>query len=306
MSTQILDQVMLELNSLQPGPSRETNLTLTLRDGRTLGYAQYGDPSGQPVFFFHGSAGSRLEHPADVSALGARLICADRPGHGLSDFQPERKLLDWPDDVSQLANHLGINRFYVLGWSAGGPHALACAYQLPERVLASAVAAGPGPMNRPAATKGIEFPGQAFIFAAQNLPWLIGLFRRTARSTIWGDPEKARQQLLSAIPDDEKAHMLQSGNLDMWFTDVREGYRQGWQGVARDDIIIMQDWEFDIADIKVRVDIWHGEQDRNVPVVSGEYLRDRIPHNRATFLPGEGHLFLLSHWGIVVHTLITS
>jgi pimeloyl-ACP methyl ester carboxylesterase len=122
---------------------------------------------------------------------------------------------------------------------------------------------------------------------------------------IWGDPEKAKQQLLSSIPEDDKARMLQSGNFDMWFNDVREGYRQGWHGVARDDIIIMQDWGFDIAKIKVRVDIWHGEQDRNVPVVSGEYLRDRIPNNRATFFPGEGHLFLLSHWGRVVQTLVT-
>lgn len=305
MSTLILDDVVLVPAPLQMEPPGETNGTLTLRDGRTIGYAQYGDPSGKPVFFFHGGAGSRLEHPADVCAIGARLICTDRPGHGLSDFQPDRKLLDWPDDVAQLANHLGINRFYVLGWSAGGPHALACAYQLPERVLAGAVAAGLGPMNRPAATKGFVFPGQAFIFAAQNFPWLIGLFRRTARNTVWGDTEEAKQQLLSSIPDDDKERMLQSGNLDMWFADVREGYRQGWQGVARDDIVIMQDWGFDIADIRVRVDIWHGEQDRNVPLLSSEHMRDRIPNNRATFLPGEGHFFLLSHWGRVVQTLVT-
>ena len=99
--------------------------------------------------------------------------------------------------------------------------------------------------------------------------------------------------------------MLQSGNLDMWFADVRESFRQGWQGVAQDDIVIMQDWGFDIADIRVRVDIWHGEQDRNVPLLSSEYMRDRIPNNRAIFLPGEGHFFLLSHWGRVVQTLVT-
>ena len=306
MSISIREDVDLEPAPLQAQPPGETDQTMILRDGRTLGYAQYGDPSGKPVFFFHGGAGSRLEQPADVCAIGARLICTDRPGHGLSDFQPDRKLLDWPDDVAQLADHLGINRFYVLGWSAGGPHALACAYHLPDRVLAGAVAAGLGPMNRPGATGGLGFTGQAFILAAQYIPWLIGLFRRLARNTIWGDAKKAKQQLLSSIPDDDKKRMLQSGNLDMLFADVREGYRQGWQGVALDDIIIIQDWGFDIADIRCHIDIWHGEQDRNVPVFSSKYMHDRIPNSRAMFLPDEGHLFLFNYWGTVVQTLVTS
>jgi len=305
MSTLIRDHVWLNPTTLQLHPARKFQTTLTLRDGRRLGYAQYGDPSGKPVFFFHGGAGSRLEHPAHLSALGARIICTDRPGHGLSNFQPDRKLLDWPDDIAQLANHLGINRFYVLGWSAGGPHALACAYQMPKRVIAGAVAASPGPMNQPGATKGLTFPKRAFIFASQNIPWLIGVFRKVASNTIWGDPEEVKQKLLSSFPDDDQGLMLQSGNLDMLFADIQEGYRQGWQGATQDDIVIMQDWGFDIADINVRIDIWHGGQDTNVPVFSGEYLRDRIPNSHASFLPGEGHLFLLNHWSAVVQTLIT-
>jgi pimeloyl-ACP methyl ester carboxylesterase len=215
MATLLLDDSELAPALFEGQAANETNQTMTLRDGRTLGYAQYGDPAGKPVFFFHGGAGSRLEHPADVCAIGARLICTDRPGHGLSDFKPDRELLDWPDDVAQLANHLGLDKFYVLGWSAGGPHALACAYQLPERVLAGAVAANLGPMNRPGATRGVVFPGQVFIFAAQNIPWLIGLFRKMAHNTIRGDAEEAKQQLLSSIPDEDKERMLQSGNLDM-------------------------------------------------------------------------------------------
>lgn len=282
----------------------ESNQTMTLRDGRALGFAQYGDPSGKPVFFFHGGAGSRLEHPADIRAIGARLICMDRPGHGLSDFKPDRELLEWPDDVAQLANYLGINKFFVLGWSAGGPHALACAYQLSDRVLAGAVSAGLAPMNRPGATKGIVFPGQAFVLSAQNFPWLVGLFRKMARKTIWGDALDAKRRLLLSVPDSDKERMIRSGNFDMWFSDVREGYRQGWQGAAHDDVIIMNDWGFDIADIEVRIDIWHGDQDRNIPIQASEYMRDRIPNNRTTILPGEGHLFLLNNWCRVVQSLI--
>ena len=103
------------------------NQTLTLKDGRALGFAECGDPLEMPVFYFHASGSSRLERPADESILaelGIRFITTDRPGHGLSDPQPERKLLDWPDDVSQLADHLSVDRFYVMGWSAGGAPAL--------------------------------------------------------------------------------------------------------------------------------------------------------------------------------------
>lgn len=304
MATLVEEDVELWPTRLLVQPPGASGETFVLRDDRMLGFAQYGDPRGRPVFFFHAGAGSRLEHPAHVCAIGTRVICTDRPGHGLSSYQPNRKLLDWSDDIAQLADHLGISRFYVLGWSAGGPHALACAHQLPERVLGCAVAAGPAPMNRPEATKGYGLAGKSFIFAARNLPWLVGHFRKRARNKIWGNTEEAKQQLLSSIPDTDKERMLRTGNLDMWFADVREGYRQGWLGVARDDIVIMQDWGFDIADIRVRVDIWHGEQDRNVPVRSGEYMRDQIPNSRATFLPREGHFFLISWWATVVHALM--
>lgn len=282
----------------------ETNRTMILKDGRKLGFAQYGDPSGKPVFFFHGGAGSRLEHPANVCAIGVRLITTDRPGHGLSDFQQDRKLLDWPNDVLQLANHLGISKFYVFGWSAGGPHALACAYKLPKHVLGGGVAAGLAPMNRPNATKGMKYSGQIYSFTAKHLPGLIGHFRRLARNTILADTGKARQQLMAAFPKNEREFMGISGNLEMLFRDVCEGYRSDWRGVAQDDMIIFQDWGFNIADIGVRFDIWHGYQDRNVPYQAGKYMQLKIPNNRATFLPGEGHIFLLKYWSKILQTLV--
>ncbi len=101
-----------------------TGKTLTLRDGRTLGYAEYGDPRGTPVFLCHGTPGSRLDrHPDETIAtsLGVRLIVPDRPGYGLSSFQTGRSLLDWPADLDQLADSLGIGRFAVVGVSGGDP-----------------------------------------------------------------------------------------------------------------------------------------------------------------------------------------
>jgi pimeloyl-ACP methyl ester carboxylesterase len=305
MSTDALLQTKQVALPIQFNSHNDTNQTITLRDGRKLGFAQYGDPTGAPVFFFHGGAGSRLERPANQSALGIRLITTDRPGHGLSDFHQGRNLLDWPDDVLQLADHLGVNKFYVLGWSAGGPHALACAYLFPERVLAGGVAASPAPMNRSDAARGQQLPGRAFIFTAQHFPGLVGQFRKIARNAILGDTDKAKQQLMAAIPEEEKEFMGTSGNLDMLYHDVCEGYRTGWRGAAHDDAIIFQDWGFDIADIRVRIDIWHGDQDRNVPYHSGEYMHHRISNSQANFLSGEGHMFLLRHWGNVLQTLVS-
>lgn len=135
-------------------PTDRINQTVTLKDGSRLGFAEYGARTGRPVFHFHGSASSRFEHPSAESMLeqmGIRFISVDRSGHSLSDFQPQRRLVDWAGDVCLLADQMGIGEFYVEGYSAGGPHALACTHQLLEKVLAGAVYGCVAPMNRPGA-----------------------------------------------------------------------------------------------------------------------------------------------------------
>src|SRR6059036_1757124 len=106
---------------------------LTLSSGRKIGYAEFGDPEGALMFFFHGWPGSRLQGAIVDAAgkkLGLRVIAPDRPGIGLSDFQPDRKLLDWPPAIAEMAEQLGGEKFYVLGLSGGGPYVAACAYAL--------------------------------------------------------------------------------------------------------------------------------------------------------------------------------
>jgi pimeloyl-ACP methyl ester carboxylesterase len=287
-------------------PSR-TSRTIKLRDGRSLGYAEYGDPAGKAVFHFHGSAGSRLERPTDESiltGLGIRYISTDRPGHGLSDPQPDRKLLDWPDDISQLADHLDIARFYVMGWSAGGPYALACASKLPERVLAGAIVSGLAPPDRPNPYEGLPFPNRILMFVFRRMPRLVHLFRRMGFSVIKGAPEDIGKKLASSLAPADRKLIEVPENQGMFVADIREGYRQGWQGPAQDDIITNKPWGFRLEDIAVRIDIWQGEVDENVPLYQGQYQHEKIPNSRLAIWPGQAHVAVLGHWREVLAALV--
>jgi len=283
------------------------NQIVTLRDGRKLGFAEYGDPAGRVVFYFHGSAGSRLEHPQDqtiLADLGVRLIGCDRPGHGLSDHYPDRAIMDWPEDVEDLADHLGVEKFHVMGWSAGGPYTLACAHKLPERVQTGAVISGIAPPDRTRPYKGLPISSRVLMFVMRNSPGLVTHFRRAAHRAISRSSMELRESLTSSLPPEDRQLLLIPENLEMLVADIREGYIQGWHGPARDDIIINRPWGFRLEDIPQRIDIWHGELDLNVPLSHSQYQHDHIPDNRVCILSGQAHLSLLANWRNILKALI--
>ena len=283
------------------------NQTLTLKDGRALGFAECGDPQGTPVFYFHASGSSRLERPADESILvdlGVRFITTDRPGHGLSDPQPERKLLDWPDDVSQLADRLDVDKFYVMGWSAGGAPALACATKLPERVLAAAIVSGVSPPDCPGQYKGLPFANRLWKFGARRMPALVRLMRRTAYPLIMGDLEDAGRTMSMSFPLEDRRLLDDPEDLKRFAQDIQEGYRQGWEGPVQDDIVNAQPWGFRLEDVAQRVDIWQGEIDENIRLHHAHCLHERLPNSRLTVWEGEAHLALLTHWSEVLAALV--
>lgn len=285
-----------------------SNQTITLMDGRTLGYAEYGDPAGIPVFHFHGSSSSRLEHPQDESVLsskGIRFITVDRPGHGLSDFQPKRQLLDWPDDVIALADHLGIEKFAVSGWSFGGPNAIACAHKIPERLNAVAVISSFAPYNRPGALEGVSGFNKMSLRMARWMPfWLGRQFMGMQGRAIRDDPEAAANQILSTIPKTDQEILTDPQVKQMLLPSMSEAYRVGADGPAWEAAIMVRPWGFRLEDITIQVQIWHGEADVNNPLQFGEYLRDAIPNTQATFFPGEGHFFILKRWGEILAQLV--
>jgi len=280
--------------------------TMRLRDGRTLGFAEYGNPDGLPVIFFHGTPGSRLWSipPWDDTTGPLRIIAPDRPGMGLSDFQPGRRLLDWPDDVAQLADHLGLERFAVAGVSGGGPHAMVCAYKLPDRVIVAASLSGAGPFDGPDSLTGMHAGNRTLFRLAMAAPWVLPLLMWPSVRMMQRMPDRIGDNMMKALPEADRLVLQDPEIKRRAYDGGREAVRQGARGVVQEAKIFVQPWGFDLADIKVPVQIWQATEDRNVPVAMAERLGREIPNATVKILPDEGHMIFISHWDEIVAALV--
>jgi pimeloyl-ACP methyl ester carboxylesterase len=153
-----------------------------LRDGRALGYAEYGRSDGVVVVSAHGGLVGRLDVAAAApfaERAGVRLISPDRPGIGLSDPLAERTLLGWADDVAELLDQLGVDRFAAMGWSMGGQYAAALGHAMPTRVLRVAIVAGAVPLTEPGTFAELPFFDRAYTRLSQRAPGVARLCFRT-------------------------------------------------------------------------------------------------------------------------------
>jgi pimeloyl-ACP methyl ester carboxylesterase len=278
---------------------------IQLPDGRRLGYKEYGDPSGKPVLLFPGMPSSRLLHPPEepLQALGVRLLVIERPGFGFSDYQARRTLLDWPDDVLGFTESLGIERFAVVGISAGGPYAAVCAYRISHRLSGAAIVSGVGPVDVPGGIEEMPRIRQAGARVARRAPWLL-------RPLLWlvsnpqRDPERFYERMLSGNSDVDRAILTRPDIKAMLMDNYQEATRMGVRGFAREAAILSNAWAFRIEEITMPVWLWHGEEDANVSLSAARYLAQTIPQCHAKFLPGEGHWLFLKRWQEIVAPLI--
>jgi len=268
-----------------------TNQQIKLRDGRSLGYAEYGDADGKPVFYFHGFPGSRIDWPlfdtdAIAARLNARIIAVDRPGMGLSDFKRARKLLDWPDDVIELADALQVDRFAVLGISGGGPYAAACAFKIPQRLTATTIVCGMGPFEAPGAKDGTAMllPGK-FTLMRKSLLMLMAMGLRR-------NPDRFLSQMKDAVAEPDKLLLAQPEVVQTFIYSMREAFRSGTRGASWDAVLYQRPWGYQLQDISMQIHLWHGELDTQVPVSVGQYVANAAPDCQSKFLPDEGHLSL--------------
>jgi pimeloyl-ACP methyl ester carboxylesterase len=274
------------------------NGTLVLSDGRRLGYAQYGKPDGEPLFYFHGHPGSRLEgrfaHAAAAEA-GFRLIALDRPGYGLSDFKPGRTLGDWPDDVAEAADMLGAAGFSVAGASGGGPYALACAWRLPDRIARVAVISGVGPYEVPGITKGMRWQNKAGFRLGSRWPALAGALARSIRRGITQRPERTIDALARAMSPSDAEIVRRPEVREILIADITEAFRQDSRGAAWDIVLLGRPWGLALREIKPEVHLWQGEADTLVPPAMARYQAGQIPRSHLRIFPGEGHLLIIDH-----------
>jgi pimeloyl-ACP methyl ester carboxylesterase len=271
---------------------------IVLRDGRRLGYSERGAPSGAPIMHQHGMPGSHLEHaavPEFYAALGVRVITPDRPGYGLSDPLPHRRLLDWPSDVVELADALGIRRFGMTALSGGGIYALACAAAIPHRLNEVVLAGCPGPMDRPGAYVGMRLASRAGIGLAATAPWLFeagaAVIGRLARRY----PEFFVAQSTRDKPPSDR-RLLSSPSISRGAVDtLREALRPGGWGYVQDIQVLARPWGFALDQVAPWIQLWHGADDTVIPSHHGLYLASVIPRATLRIYPGEGHMLLWNH-----------
>jgi pimeloyl-ACP methyl ester carboxylesterase len=274
-----------------------SNETIQLHDGRQLGYIQYGHSTGKPLFYFHGHPGSRFEAmflADEALQAGIRLIGIDRPGMGLSTYKAGRSLLDWTDDVVELANSLQIERFSIVGFSGGGPYALGCAHKIPDRLISCGIVSGVGHTS-------------LFLsFLSKWLPWLILPITKHS----FEDEEHAKNLLTRAsrrwVEPDQKALSI-PGVAEIMSASLVEALRQGAKGAAYDGTLIgSRRWGFQLEDVTLpRLFLWHGERDTQIPVGALRSLAKRLATSKTTYCPNEGHISLIVNSGKdIIRTLI--
>jgi pimeloyl-ACP methyl ester carboxylesterase len=279
---------------------------MELSDGRELAWLEFGDPSGKPIIGFHGTPGSRLQIVIDeepVRTAGVRLVSVDRPGYGHSTYQVGRRLVDWPDDVRQLADHVGIDRFGVIGMSGGGPHSLVCAALIPHRVAVAGVLSGVGPLTAPGAEEGM-MPTNVFITkvgrrSTKPLEAVFGAMTRVQRR--W--PEQAMRMMANQLPEPDAAIVNRPEVRQIFIREARHASATSGKAAAQDFHLFTRDWGFRLEDIGIPVHLWQGDADRNVPLAHAQQMSAAIPGAVLHEVPGEGHMMSLDRTGEILSTL---
>lgn len=288
------------------------NQRFQLSDGRKLAYNEYGASNSKPLFYFHGSPGSRLEATLYISeemlqSLDVRLIAMDRPGMGLSDIQPNRRMLDFPNDILALADHLGIERFSILTYSLGGPYGFACAFAIPQRLHKVGIVSGAALFTEPELMKNINDGTRKFLTLPREKPLLshffigmmLGVMPRIA-------PKQFIAQASALLPEADSALFAGNPALQKGFINtVREATKQGTRGAFHESLLTVTDYGFRLQDIQIPIMLWHGDADQNIPVEMARFAASAIPKCEAKFYPNDGHLSLFKkHAEEIVRALV--
>jgi pimeloyl-ACP methyl ester carboxylesterase len=270
--------------------------SITLADGRTLGYVEVGDPHGHPVISNHGGLSCRLDvAPCAASAAthGLRVISPDRPGIGTSTRQADRTMAGWSADVAELADQLELATFSTLGWSFGGGFAQSVAFHLADRVDALALVASGVPADWEGMKEQINRMDRHFLSLSEH--GAGRLVERTLLHLMGAAAQLAPRRVAAEAGDDEAAQLALA-------TAIAQGLHDT-DGVVADYQIMDRPWGFDPSEITVPTTIWQGDADELVPPPWGQRLHDAITGSRLQVVPGATHYLWYEHWDQIFDSL---
>jgi pimeloyl-ACP methyl ester carboxylesterase len=271
--------------------------SLTTPDGRSLDLFLAGPEDGTPLVFHLGTPGAALPYGPFIEALserGLRYVSWNRPGYGSSTRLPGRSVAQVVDDARTVLDHLGADHAYVAGWSGGGPHALACAALMADRVRTATVIAGIAPYP----AEGLDYMAgmgaeniEEFGAALAGPDALIPFKERWwPKLRVVTGPQVADQ--LGDLIDEVDRGSLTGGFADWLAESFREGLRESYWGWFDDDMAFVKPWGFELSQIRVPTHIWHGRHDRMAPYAHGEWLAEHIPNACPHLSDEHGHLSL--------------
>jgi pimeloyl-ACP methyl ester carboxylesterase len=268
---------------------------IKLTDGRQLGFAEYGDPNGIPILYFHGFPGSRLEagrfHETAL-ANGYRLIGVDRPGMGLSSINKKRTILSWAADVESFANVMGIEKFSIIGHSGGGPFVAACAYALSHRLTGAAIVSGMAPLDNVELQAGMTRSQRAVTKLIKAMPWLTYVMMKLTLMMLQ-KPSKMLTQMIRQLPEADKALFRDREISKDIISSTIEAFRNGVSGPAYEMKLLFNAWGFDLERIKFPITIWQGGLDTQAPMLHAKVYANLISGSQLRIVENEGHHSLI-------------
>jgi pimeloyl-ACP methyl ester carboxylesterase len=280
--------------------------TVTLRDGRKLGFARYGNPADFPVLFFHGIPGSRMQRPLELDYLNDLSLCLyviERPGIGLSTPLPYRSIRDFTDDVAEFCKLEGFGRAAFVGISGGSPYALAMVRYYPELVEGLTLISAMAPLSEKRNFRELPLRTQLLFSLAVKAPGLSRSITTLLMKLIGPRIDRLFPLLLTHLPESDKTLLTGNDAMSLFQRDVMQAIRNGSAQLIQEISLLLSPWHFDPAEIRSRVHVWHGQQDSILPYNLARELITRLPEPEPHIFPDKGHFFALEEARHIFETI---